>query len=176
MRSTTKLWLTVPLALGLIVAACGNDDDAADAAATDAPADAAGVDEQPASDTTDTASAGVIMLGDEEIAIERALCYFEEQERAGLGGVWTHTAQVTGTNAAGAPVIVGFDRARNEDETVEDSIRVDIGDPMADDFVGLAADGPEGLITFGDSSVSVEAVDVAEFGSDPVSLTAAFDC
>lgn len=180
MSSTTKWWLAAPLAMGLIVAACGGDDDSD----TEAPAStAAAEEEQPAEDTNDTeaaedvaASAGVITLGDEEIAIERALCYFEEQERAGLGGVWTHTSQVNGTNAAGEPITVGLDRARNEDDTVEDSIYVDIGEPTSDDAVSLIADGPEGLIEFSDSSVSAEAVEVAEFGSDPISLSISFDC
>ena len=184
MGSTNKWWLAAPLAMGLIVAACGGDDDSADDAATEAPTDAAAAeDEQPADGGNDTeaaadtaASAGVIMLGDEEIAIERALCYFEEQERAGLGGVWTHTSQVSGSNEAGEPVTVGLDRARNEDETVEDSIYVNIGEPTADDFVGLTADGPEGLIEFGESSVSAQDVEVAEFGSDPISLSISFDC
>jgi hypothetical protein len=184
MGSTNKWWLAVPLAVGLVVAACGGDDDSADDGATEAPADAAATEEeQPADGANDTeaaadtaASAGVIMLGDEEIAIEGALCYFEEQERAGLGGVWTHTSQASGTNEAGAPVTVGLDRARNEDETVEDSVYVNIGEPTADDFVGLTADGPEGLIEFGESSVSAQDVEVAEFGSDPVSLSISFDC
>ena len=185
MHVNNKLWLVAPLALGLIVAACG-DDDSADDAATEAPAETAATEAaaeeptaEPAEDVADEASGSgiaVAMLGDEEITIASALCFFEEQERAGLGGVWTHTSQATGTNEAGEPVVVGLDRARNEDGTVKDSVYVNIGEPAADDFVGLTAEGPEGLIVFGDSSVSAEDVEVGEFGSDPVPLTISFDC
>lgn len=186
MSSMNKWWLAAPLAMGLVVAACGGDDDSADDAATEAPAEAAATEAaaeepttEPVDDSADQAPGSgiaVAMLGDEEITIESALCFFEEQERAGLGGVWTHTAQASGTNAAGEPVTIGLDRARNEDETIEDSIYVNIGEPAADDFVGLTADGPEGLIEFGDLSVSAEGVEVGEFGSDPLSLTISFDC
>ena len=178
MSSTTKWWLAAPLAMGLVVAACGGDDDTSEDAASEAPASAAAAEDEPVANEAEdsTASAGVIMLGGEEIATERALCYFEEQERAGLGGVWTHTSQVSGTNAAGEPITVGLDRARNEDDTVEDSIYVNIGEPTADDFVGLTAKGSEGLIEFGDSSVSAQDVEVSDFGNDPVSLSVSWDC
>ena len=178
MGSTTKLWLTVPLALGLIVAACGSDEDSGDDASTEAPATTAEAAAEQAAPEPQEGGAGgtVAMLGEDEIAIERALCFFEEQERAGLGGVWTHTTQVTGTTADGVPVIISLDRARNEDGTVEDSVHVDIGDPASDDFVGLTASGPEGLVEFGDASVSAQDVEVTDFATDPVSLSISFDC
>ena len=121
-------------------------------------------------------AAATVMLGDEELTIDRTLCYFEEQPRAGLGGVWTHTSQATGANAAGEPVVIGLDRARSEEGEVGDSIYVDIGEPGADDAVGFTASGPEGLIEFGDDSVSAQDVEVAVFGSDPVALSVQFDC
>lgn len=154
MASTTKWWLMVPLTIGLIVAACGGDDASDDDATSEAPASAtaqdAGAQEDAVAQADDDAGDGatVAMLGDEEISLDRALCYFEEQERAGLGGVWTHTSQVTGTTADGEPVVIGLDRARDEDGTVEDSIYVDIGEIGADDIVSLTASGPEGLVDF----------------------------
>jgi hypothetical protein len=184
MGSTNKLWLTAPLALGLIVAACGGNDSGSDTA-TEAPASTAEANAEQATPeaqddgtaSTDTGSSTMVaMLGDEEIAIERALCYFEEQERAGLGGAWTHTSQASGTTADGQPVVIALDRARNEDGTVEDSIHVDIGDPASEDFVGLSANGPEGLVEFGDASVSAQDVEVTDFETDPVSLSISFDC
>lgn len=192
MRSTSKLWLVVPLALGLIVMACGGDDSGDDTA-TEAPASTteAGAeqaspepgDEQASPEPGDDAAAEgagsgttVARLGDEEIVIERALCYFEEQERAGLGGVWTHTSQVSGTTADGEPVLIALDRARGEDGTVEDSVTVDIGDPASDEFVGMRATGPEGMIEFGDASVSAQDVELTDFVTDPVSLSISFDC
>ena len=177
MASTTKWWLMAPLTIGLIVAACGGDDASDDDATSEAPASVAAQEDAVAQADDDAGDgAAVAMLGDEEISIDRALCYFEEQERAGLGGVWTHTSQVTGTAADGEPVVIGLDRARDEDGTVGDSIYVDIGEMGADDIVSLTASGPEGLVDFGDASVSAQDVDVAEFGSDPVSLSISFDC
>ena len=73
-------------------------------------------------------------------------------------------------------MVIALDRARNEDGTVEDSIHVDIGDPASDDFVGLTATGPEGLVEFGDASVSAQDVEVSDFGSDPLSFSVSFDC
>ena len=124
MRSTSKWMLAAPLAAGLVVAACGGDDEAtAEPVATEAPTAAAVEPEQQgtedANDDTTANDAGndvdaTATLGDEVISIERTLCYFEEQERAGLGGVWTHTSQAIGTNESGEPVTIGLDRARDE--------------------------------------------------------------
>ena len=172
MESMSKRWLAAPLVLSLVVVACGGDD------AEDPTEEAA----EPAAEATEAAeapagsAAATVMLGDEELTIDRTLCYFEEQPRAGLGGVWTHTSQATGANAAGEPVVIGLDRARSEEGEVGDSIYVDIGEPGADDAVGFTASGPEGLIEFGDDSVSAQDVEVAVFGSDPVALSVQFDC
>ena len=168
MRRTTKWWLAAPLAMGLIVAACGGDDESSD-----------GSDSGESSDAPTTESGGtaaVMAFGDEEFTIDRMLCYFEEQERVGLGGVWTHTAQGQGTTVDGEPVVVGLDRARDEDGTVEDVVRVDIGEPSADDTINVSASGPEGTISFGEDSVAVGDLELSSFGRDPVTVSLAMDC
>lgn len=198
MTSTARWWIPVLLTVGLVVAACGNDDDG-DADATAAPAETAAAadaaspattesdaqddtaadsdaDDADAPDDAPAGSSGALLLGDEEIAIASMLCYFEEQPRAGLGGVFTHTAQGRGTNAAGEGVILDLTRARAEDGTVEDDIVVDIGDPGSEDAIGLRASGPEGLIDFGDDSVAATDVEVSDFGSDPVTVSFDIAC
>jgi len=115
-------------------------------------------------------------LGDEVIGLDRALCFFEEQPRAGLGGVFTHTLQANATNAAGLPLILDMSRARGEDGTVSDEVTVDIGDPREDDFVGLRGGGPEGVVTFGEASASGTDVSVTDFETDPVNLSFEVTC
>ena len=189
MRSMTRWWVAVPLTVGLALAGCGSDDDGASSAGADAeasadPASTANPVPDPTTQAEDAAgandgagsSAGVMTLGDEEIAIGSLGCFFEEQPRAGLGGVFTHTAQGRGTNAEGEDVVLDLSRARAEDGTVEDDIIVDIGDPFGDDSVSLMASGQEGLIQFGDESVSASGVEVTEFGADPVTLSFDISC
>jgi hypothetical protein len=125
-------------------------------------------------DTSGTAA--VVVFGDEEIAMGALLCYFEEQPRAGLGGVFTHTAQAQGTNEAGAAVILDLTRTRDEDGTVEDQLTVDVGDPRGEDFVGYRATGPEGMITFGEATVAADGVEVTDFESDPVPVSFDLAC
>jgi hypothetical protein len=186
MSSTTRWWLAAPLAVGLVLAGCGGDDgDAADTDASVAPASSADAAPDPtASGGEDAAgagegaesSAGMMILGDEEIALGTLRCYFEEQPRAGLGGVFTHTAQGRGTDAEGVDVLLDLSRARADDGTIEDDIIVDIGDPTSDDAVSLKASGPEGLVDFGDASASADGVEVSDFGAEPVTLSFDLSC
>lgn len=175
---TTRWWAAVPLTVGLALVGCNGDDGGsdsgadADATASTTPAATAGG----GSNDGGGGSAGVMTLGDAEIAIDSLRCFFEEQPRAGLGGVFTHTAQGRGTNADGEGVILDLSRARAEDGTVEDDIIVDIGDPGSDDAVGLRASGPEGLIAFGDGSAAASGVEVSEFGAEPVTLSFDLPC
>lgn len=187
MTSTNKWWLAASLTLGLIVAGCaGTDDDAssdgndADAGSDPAATVAAAPEQTPSGevDLTDDgatagSSTGSLVLDGEEIPIARLLCYFEEQPRAGLGGVFTHTAQGEGTNAAGEYVLVDMTRARAEDGTIEDDLGVGIGE-IGVDFVEYHAGGPEGLIDFGESSAAVSGVEVADISSD-TSFDVTFD-
>jgi hypothetical protein len=190
MNSTTKLWIAVPLTLGLIVAACSGSDssDATDASAATAPATTA-PDTTPAATpdqaeagtgsnegTAPAAAVGVVMLGDEEIAATRVLCYFQEQPRAGLGGVFTHTAQVEGTDAEGTQVLVDLSRAVAEDGTVDEKVIVDIGDPRSDDAVSMSMGGPDGTIAFGDNEVAVDGVEVINFEGGAAVVTLDLAC
>lgn len=181
MNSTTKLWLAAPLTLGLIVAACSGDDgnDATDAPATTAPDTSAAATPGEAAGDEDTAPAigvGVVMLGDEEIAATSVLCYFEEQPRAGLGGVWTHTAQVQGTDADGTGVLVDLSRAVAEDGTVEESVIVDIGEPGSEDAVSMSLGGPDGIVAFGENEVAVNGVEVTDFEGGATTVTLNLAC
>ena len=191
MKLTNRWWVAVPLTVGLVVAACSGDDDGADANGDDADATAASVGAtvapaitpEPVPDPTPVpaddggrSADSTMTLGGELIVIDRMLCFFEEQPRAGLGGVFTHTAQGQATDAAGEPVILDLTRSRDEDGTVADTVLVDIGDPFSDDAVSLSANGPEGSIDFGDSSASAADLELTDFESDPVMLSFDVSC
>lgn len=172
--TSTRWWLAVPLAVGLAVAACDGDGGGAgesEAGETDAPVATAA-----ATPDTGEATEQVMTLDGEEIPVESVRCFFEEQPRAGLGGVFTHTAQASGTNADGEPVTLDLSRARGEDDVVGDNVIVDIGDPFADDSFSLTAGGPEGLLEFGEASVSADGVEVTRVGADPVALSFDLAC
>ena len=194
MNVKTRWWMAAPLAAALVVAACGGDDDddaTAAAEASEAPVATAEVSAEPEAEAEVTAepeaeaetgdqdtsgTAAVVVFGDEEIAMGALLCYFEEQPRAGLGGVFTHTAQAQGTNEAGADVILDLTRTRDEDGTVGDQLTVDVGDPRGEDFVGYRATGPEGMVTFGEATVAADGVEVTDFESDPVTVSFDLAC
>jgi len=194
MNVKTRWWMAAPLAAALVVAACGGDDDddaTAAAEASEAPVATAEATAEPEAEAEVTAepeaeaetgdqdtsgTAAVVVFGDEEIAMGALLCYFEEQPRAGLGGVFTHTAQAQGTNEAGAAVILDLTRTRDEDGTVGDQLTVDVGDPRGEDFVGYRATGPEGMVTFGEATVAADGVEVTDFESDPVPVSFDLAC
>ncbi len=191
MIRTMRWWVAVPLTVGLALVGCNGDNGGsgsgadADATAGATPAatvaggsDSVGTDTEDSSGANDGGggSVAVMTLGDEEIVIDNLRCFFEEQPRAGLGGVFTHTAQGRGTNGDGEGVVLDLSRARAEDGTVEDDIIVDIGDPAGDDAVGLRASGPEGLIEFGNGSAAASGVEVSEFGAEPVTLSFDLPC
>jgi len=182
MASMNRWWIVVPLTVGLMVAACSDDDGAASPApesASVAPVATVEAQSDPtaaAEPTGGGSAAGILLLGDEEIAVGRLLCFFEEQPRAGLGGVYTHTAQAQGTNASGQPVLLDLSRARSEDGTVGDDILVDIGAPGSEEAVGLQATGPEGLVQFGEASASAADVAMTDFGDESATLSFDLSC
>lgn len=181
---TDRWWLAVPLTVGLVLAACSGDDAGAgaggdDSGATAAPASTTGPAPDPTAAPANDGGAGTastMTLDGEVIALDRMLCFFEEQPRAGLGGVFTHTAQGEGTDAAGEPVLLDMTRARAEDGTVGDEILVDIGDFREDDAISLRANGPEGLIEFGDRTASASEVQMTDFQADPRTLSFDVSC
>jgi hypothetical protein len=177
--------MAVVMAAGLLIAGCGSDDDGGSAAGSVSNADPSGDssggvdgDSDDSSDGGGDAPAtggggGTINLGGEEIAIERLLCFFQEQPRAGLGGVFTHTAQGEGVNAAGEGVLLDFTRAVAEDGTIEFDLTVTVGDFLSGDSVELRDTGDE--ITFGDNSASVN-TEVTDFDNEPLALSFDLPC
>ena len=174
MRSKAR-WLALSLVVGLAVAACqdGDGDPTPMPTAIATVASAADPTEAPAA-----RGAGSMTFGDEVIALTGALCFFEEQTRAGLGGVYTHTAQGSGTNAAGDDVILDVSRARDEDGTEGDDVLVDIGELGSDEAKSFGAAGPA-MVTFGDASATADEIalrDSDAFDQDPVSLSFELNC
>lgn len=199
-RTTARTVAAILLAASLVMAGCGGDDASGDAS-PDADIDSGGSDnadgdnssdgdntpegDDTAGDDTagdDTAgdgdagpapTGGSVIFGDEEIPMQRLLCYFQEQPRAGLGGVFTHSAQAEGTNAAGEAVLLDMTRAVAEDGTVEFDLSFGVGDVFAGDYVEYYDTGQE--VVFGDNSVSSDG-DVDDFESAPVTLTFDLPC
>jgi hypothetical protein len=181
----------VLVAMLLIVGACGGDDDdsADDDSADDSDASTgdAADNTQPSDDGNDDSTggagggaSGTATFGDEELSIDIVRCFFEEQPRAGLGGVFTHTAQASGTNSDGVEIVIDMSRARGEDNVVSDDISYDVGDPFDQEtFVGWGGGGPEGTLEFGDNSASGTNVEMTTYdvdGAEPTPLTFNFSC
>jgi hypothetical protein len=167
----------VLVAMLLIVGACGGDDDDGADDGDASTEDAAGDDSTGA---IGGSASGTATFGDEELSIDIVRCYFEEQPRAGLGGVFTHTAQASGTNSEGVEIVIDMSRARGEDGVVSDDISYDVGDPFdQENFVGWGGGGPEGTLEFGDDSASGTSVEMMTFdvdGAEPTTLTFDFSC
>ncbi len=174
----------VLVAMSLILGACGGDDDDSADDGVASTGDAARPSEDDGNDDSTGAvgagAGGTATFGDEELSIDIVRCYFEEQPRAGLGGVFTHTAQASGTNSAGVEIVIDMSRARGEDDLVSDDISYDVGDPFdQENFVGWSGGGPEGTLEFGDDSASGTNVEMMTFdvdGAEPMTLTFNFSC
>lgn len=161
--------------LAMVIAGCGDDDDAteADDDATEAGADQtdeAAQDDGTEDDNRDgggddgnvpvpAAEAGTLNLGDETIEMENVGCFLEEQPRAGLGGTFEFSIQGHGTNAAGEQVVVDITRVRPDEdggplgnEEPHDSVKVDVGEPGS--ATSYTANGPVGTVTVDGSSVT----------------------
>jgi hypothetical protein len=190
--TTTKTLAALAIVGGLLLAGCGGSDDGgtsadpdvspntADAAGDEATNSSAGNDDSGDNSAGDPAppveaapsSGGSLLLGGEEVAMEGLLCYFQEQPRAGLGGVFTHTAQAEGTNASGEPVLLDTTRAVADDGTVEFDLTVGVGDFRDGNYVEYFGSGDP---VFGDNSVSAS-MDVDDFESGPVALSFDLQC
>lgn len=139
--------------LSLVVAACGGGDGEGGAASPPAAAtDPAATD--PA--TTARAATGppaegpggdsTVTLGDEVIALDGGPgCYTEPQDTAG-GGQILVTAQLSGTTAAGEPVLIDFTRYDEESMFTGDDVSLAIG----------TLDSSTGDYSVGDYSVKLE--------------------
>ena len=188
MRLTKLVRLLLVLLFALAVVACGDDgddgaasgdgDDTTESDAGDGD-DADGSDGEGGDGAASGPGGGTLTLDGEQYSLERFRCFFEEQPRAGLGGVFTHSAQGDFTTAEGEPAIIDMTRARGEDGTVTDDVTVDIGEPGSEDAVSFGADGPEGTIEFGDDSASasgLQETDTSDFQAEPVELSFDLSC
>lgn len=182
---TIRAWVAILLAASLALASCGSDDDSSvdsSESGADAGADSdnsegddssSGDESSEGEDAAPAPSGGKVIFGGEEISMQPLLCYFEEQPRAGLGGIFTHSAQAEGKNAAGEDVLLDMTRAVAEDGTVEFDLSFGVGDPFSGDYTEFYGTGQE--VMFGDNSVSASA-DVDDFESGPVTLTFDLPC
>lgn len=183
--TTIRAWAAILLAASLALAGCGSDDSSsggdssksgteADADSDNAESDngSGGDDSSGGGDTGPPPTGGTVSFDGEEISMQPLLCYFEEQPRVGLGGVFTHTAQAQGTNAAGEAVLLDMTRAVADDGTVEYDLSFGVGD-LGDDYIEYYDTGQE--VMFGETSVSASG-DVDDFESGPVTLTFDLPC
>jgi hypothetical protein len=186
-------WAGIVFVGGLVLAGCGSSGDGgtspnpdvtpntADVVGDDTTDSSAGNDDSGGSSVGDDpvvrsdpapSSGGGVLLDGEEVAMQRLFCFFEEQPRAGLGGVFTHSAQAEGTTASGEPLLLDTTRAVAEDGTVEFDLTVGIGDFREESYIEYFGSGD---VDFGDNSISAN-MDVDDFGSGPVSLSVDLQC
>jgi len=190
MVQRTRLWLAVFAVLALVAAGCGGDDagdgDAggdttvardAGTGGTTAPEDG-GVDDQSVGEEDDPSAdggdgsdaggfAGSIVIGDETIMLDAALCFLEEQDAAAGGGKILFTAQASGTNAAGEEITIDVSRFDEDSQFTGDKVSLVIGDPFSADAVSWDADGEIGAVEV-DGSV-VRSADLTFVNSDDLS-------
>lgn len=165
MRAPTMSMLAATtLAGSLLLAGCGDDDD--DVATTDpvdevtdddaddggGEATEGGGDEPAASGGS--GGGGTLVFDGEEIALDSARCFLEEQEAAAGGGSIEFVAQGSGTNAAGEEVLLDVSRYSEESMFAGDDVTVDIGPLM--DSVGYSGKEPAGTVSVDGDVVSAE--------------------
>ena len=162
-----------------MLAGCGDGDSSGNTSETVATTDigdgndaSGGDDDSGGGDAAVLPAGGTVVFGGEEISMQPLRCFFQEQPRAGLGGIFTHTAQAQGTNAAGEPVLLDTTRAIAEDGTVEFDLSFGVGE-FGPDYKEFFGTGQE--VTFGDNSVSATA-EVDDFVSGPMTLTFDLSC
>ena len=186
-----RTWVIAAIALTLIAAGCGDDDDGAAPATnatggTAAPATTAaptnagteapsGGNDEPAPPSG--GNGGELVLGDETITFDRARCFLEEQEAAGGGGKILFVGQAFGTNAAGEEVALDVSRYDEDSQFTGDDIIVDIGDPFSDDAVSLQGSADLGTVSVDGSTLSADGLTFVNF-DDATELSGSFriDC
>ncbi len=166
------------LAVMLALAGCAGGDSSdtgaeAGGGSDSVERDSSGDSSSEGDDDGPSPSGGAVIFGGETIAMQPLRCFFQEQPRAGLGGVFTHSAQARGMNAAGEAVLLDMTRAVAEDGTVEFDLSFGVGDPFGSDYIAYYGRGQQ--ILFGDNSVSANG-DVNDFESGPVTLTFDLPC
>ena len=115
---------------------------------------------------------GTLTLGAETIALDSARCYLKEQTSAGQK--IELTGQGSGTNAAGAPVVVDFTRYAAGGQFEGDDVTIDIGPPGSSDFTSYRASLDIGGVDVSGSTLS--ATDIEVRGDDfQTTTTASFE-
>lgn len=171
------------LVLMLVAAACGDDDSGTPVPTTAAPQTGGssgdgGTDSGDAGsgDTpTPAANAGFLMLGDERIDFDSALCYLQDQDAFG-GGTIHATAQATGTDSAGEEVLLDFTRFGADTDFEGDDLSVTVGDYTTGDSVEYRDVIDLGSVSIQGNSVIATGFNVTSFDFDePVELAASFE-
>ncbi len=167
----TRTFAALVAACALAITGCGDDDDTStddaagieetaddtagessddDGAGDDGATDEGGDEQAP----TGGGGGGTLVFDGEEIALDGARCFLEEQEAAAGGGSIEFVAQGSGTNAAGEEVALDVSRYSEESQFAGDDVTIDIGPLM--ESVGYSGKEPAGTVTVDGNVVSAE--------------------
>jgi len=176
--------------LALVAAACGDDDSGGAATPTTVATQDGGSNDGGSSDggssdggtsdgggqtPTPSANAGFLMLGDERIDFDNALCYLQDQDAFG-GGTIHATAQATGTNAAGEEVLFDFTRFGADTDFEGDDVSVTVGDYTTGAAVEYLDVIALGSVSIQGNTVAGTGFNLTSFDFDePVELASSFE-
>lgn len=193
-RSGLRRLVAVAGAAALLLAACGGDDDAegddppaasadADAGGDDAGGDTdadvdtdadagddsdAGADANADSGNSGGGDGGELVFDGETIALDRPLCYLQEQDAAAGGGKILLNAQAEGTMADGELIDVSFVRWDEDSQFHGDDVIIGIGDYTTAAYVSLIGGGEIGVVAVDGSTLTANdlAFDDFETGTE----------
>lgn len=184
--------LPTVLALGLLLAGCGDDDagdgdsgatttTAADGSATTGAGDGGDGGSDGGDDGSDPAATGPgggeLTLGDEQIELDSSQCFLEEQEAAAGGGKILFVAQAFGKDAAGDQVVVDVSRFDEDSQFVGDAVDIVIGDPLAEETVEYRSTLELGTVTVEGSTVSLASATLTNLDTlEDIQVALTIDC
>jgi len=168
-RSARGRFVAVAGAAVLLLAACGGDDDSGGdepPASGDNEAGAGGGDDADTGGGDDAADSGgdagnsggggggELVFDGETIALDRPLCFLQEQDAAAGGGKILLNAQAQGATAAGEQIELYFARWDEDSQFHGDDVTIGFGDFTDGSYVELSGGGEVGLVKLDGSTLS----------------------
>lgn len=150
---TNRMRRGVPIAMVVLLVACGGDVEPRAAGEDDATSGDAAAPVQ----TGSGSGGGSVTIDAETIALDRTLCTLEAQEVAesGGGGTMEMVGGGRGTNAAGEEVRLDFTRFGADSRFAGDMVTVVVGDYREDESVSLSGTAEPGTVEVVGSEMTV---------------------